>query len=76
MVVVVAMNLFPIGASRTTRGGSTMNIGFEPGTVLRDALDPSYELTVEPAGCLPGAGGGVRLSRDCRQGSRVMLDQP
>jgi hypothetical protein len=76
MVVVVAMNLFPIGASRTTRGGLTIKIGFEPGIVLRDALDPSYEVTVEPAGCLPGAGEGCVSLEIAARGVRVMLDQP
>ncbi len=73
---LVAMNLFANRASRTSSGGSSMVVGFEPGTVLRDALDASYEVTVEAAGCLAAEGQGCVVVDVPAKSLRLMVTRP
>lgn len=75
-VALVAMNLFPTRGSRTSSGGSTMKVGFEPGTVLKDALDSTYEVVVDAIGCSPAQGEGCVTLEVAARGVRVMLAQP
>jgi len=73
--VLVGMNLFPTRASRTSSGGSSMVVGFEPGIVLQDALDASYQVTVDASGCPAAAGEGCVVLEIAARGARVMVRQ-
>ncbi len=44
--------------SRTSRDGSTMSVGFAPGTTLVDLLDDEFSYTVQSTGCQPDPGEG------------------
>ena len=71
--VVVGINLLSNrGSSTEATDGSLMVVNFEPGTVLRDALDDSYTVTVGSAGCAAGAGQGCLSMTVPSKGTRIL----
>ncbi len=71
--VVVGVNLLSNRGSTTEASdGSVMVVNFEPGTVLRDALDDSYTVTVESVGCAATAGQGCLSMTVPSKGTRIL----
>ncbi len=66
--VLVVVNLSFAGERRTRGGGSTMPVGFPPGTTLVDLLAPETRFVVESSGCGVQPGGGcVEITVPARQ---------
>jgi glycosidase len=56
--VLVVLNLNPAASSRTSRGGSSMAVGFAAGTRLTNLLAPAAPLVVQASGCTAASGEG------------------
>ena len=71
--MIVGINLLANRGSTTeANDGSTMIVNFEPGTVLKDALDESYTVTVSGNGCNAGAGQGCLSMTVPSKGTRIL----
>ncbi|HOX44177.1 MAG TPA: alpha-amylase family glycosyl hydrolase [Myxococcota bacterium] len=70
---LVALNLGKELPSVTRAGGQTMPVGFAPGAVLEDALDPAFTVSVAASGCAAPSGGGCLELELPARGVRILL---